>query len=80
MATSLNLPAVQLLEAYGPKRFAGELRSAGVPLLLPPLAEPNLALILGGAGSRLEELVSGYSALPVAARPRACAFSRRLPA
>ena len=62
LASSLNLPAVQLLEAYGPKRFAGELRSAGVPLLLPPLAEPNLALILGGAGSRLEELVSGYSA------------------
>jgi penicillin-binding protein 1C len=62
LATSLNLPAVQLLEAYGPKRFAGELRSAGVPLLLPPLAEPNLALILGGAGSRLEDLVSGYSA------------------
>lgn len=62
LATSLNLPAVQLLEAYGPTRFAGELRSAGVPLLLPPLAEPNLALILGGAGSRLEELVSGYSA------------------
>ena len=62
LATSLNLPAVQLLEAYGPKRFAGELRSAGVPLALPPMAEPNLALILGGAGSRLEELVSGYSA------------------
>ena len=62
LARSLNLPAVQLLEAYGPKRFAGELRSVGVPLALPPLAEPNLALILGGAGSRLEELVSGYSA------------------
>lgn len=62
LATSLNLPAVQLLEAYGPKRFAGELCSAGVPLALPPLAEPNLALILGGAGSRLEELVGGYSA------------------
>jgi len=62
LATSLNLPAVQLLEAYGPKRFAGELRAAGVPLALPPLAEPNLALILGGAGSRLEELVTGYSA------------------
>ncbi|WP_339486747.1 peptidoglycan glycosyltransferase PbpC [Pseudomonas sp. EL_65y_Pfl2_R95] len=62
LARSLNLPAVQVLEAYGPKRFAGELRSAGVPLALPPLAEPNLSLILGGAGSRLEELVSGYSA------------------
>ena len=63
LARSLNLPAVQLLEAYGPKRFAGELRAAGVPLALPPLAEPNLAVILGGAGSRLEELVVGYSAL-----------------
>ncbi|MDM8348518.1 peptidoglycan glycosyltransferase PbpC [Pseudomonas sp. sp1636] len=62
LGRSLNLPAVQLLEAYGPKRFAGQLRSAGVPLALPPLAEPNLALILGGAGSRLEELVGGYSA------------------
>ena len=73
LATSLNLPAVQLLEAYGPKRFAGELRGAGVPLALPAAAEPNLALILGGAGSRLEELVAGYSALArggKAARPR----------
>ena len=85
LATSLNLPAVQLLEAYGPKRFAGELRSAGVPLLLPPLAEPNLALILGGAGSRLEELVSGYSAFArggMAARlrfqPQAALHERRL--
>ncbi|AYC35146.1 penicillin-binding protein 1C [Pseudomonas cavernae] len=73
LATSLNLPAVQLLEAYGPKRFAGELRNAGLPLALPALAEPNLALILGGAGSRLEDLLGGYSAFArggLAARPR----------
>ena len=63
LALSLNLPAVQLLEAYGPKRFAADLRNGGVALSLPALAEPNLALILGGAGSRLEDLVSGYSAL-----------------
>lgn len=62
LARSLNLPFVQLLEAYGPKRFAGEMRAAGVPLRIPPLAQPNLALILGGAGSQLEELVAGYSA------------------
>lgn len=62
LAMSLNLPAVQLLEAYGPKRFAAELRNGGIPLTLPPLAEPNLALILGGAGTRLEQLVAGYSA------------------
>ena len=62
LSSSLKLPAVQLLEAYGPKRFAAEMRIGGVPLALPALAEPNLALILGGAGSRLEDLVSGYSA------------------
>lgn len=62
LALSLNLPAVQLLEAYGPKRFAAQLRMAGMPLALPPLAEPNLSLILGGAGSRLEDLVGGYAA------------------
>ncbi len=62
LSMSLNLPAVQLLEAYGPKRFAAELRNGGIPLVLPPLAEPNLALILGGAGTRLQDLVTGYSA------------------
>ncbi len=62
LSSSLNLPAVQLLESYGPKRFAAEMRIGGVPLALPALAEPNLALILGGVGSRLEDLVGGYSA------------------
>lgn len=73
LALSLNLPAVQLLEAYGPKRFAAQMRSGGVALILPPLAEPNLSLILGGAGSRLEDLVGGYAALARdghSARPR----------
>ncbi|PAV46771.1 penicillin-binding protein 1C, partial [Pseudomonas sp. HAR-UPW-AIA-41] len=63
LATSLNLPAVQLLEAYGPKRFAGELHGAGLPLQLPAGAQPNLALILGGAGVRLEQLLGAYAAL-----------------
>ena len=62
LSRSLNLPVVQLLEVYGPKRFTGELRNAGVPLLLPRGAEPNLALILGGVGTRLENVVSGFSA------------------
>ncbi|RLM14288.1 penicillin-binding protein 1C [Gibbsiella quercinecans] len=63
LARSLNLPAVQLLEAYGPKRFAANLRNAGIELRLPPYAEPNLAVILGGAGARLDQLVAGFSAL-----------------
>ncbi len=62
LAMSLNLPAVQLLEAYGPKRFYGELKGAGVKLLLPVMSEPNLAVILGGVGTNLENLVVAYSA------------------
>lgn len=60
---SLNLPAVQVLEAYGPRQFAARLRNAGLPLSLPAGAEPNLSLSLGGAGARLADLVAAYSAL-----------------
>lgn len=59
---SLNLPAVQVLEAYGPKQFAARLRNAGLPLILPNGAEPNLSLILGGAGARLADITAAYSA------------------
>ncbi|WP_039055886.1 peptidoglycan glycosyltransferase PbpC [Enterobacter sp. Bisph1] len=62
LVRSLNLPAVQVLEAYGPKKFAGNLRNAGLPLILPAGAEPNLSLILGGAGARLEDIAAAYSA------------------
>lgn len=62
LVRSLNLPAVQVLEAYGPKRFAGMLRNAGLPLTLPQGAEPNLSLILGGAGARLADITAAYSA------------------
>lgn len=62
LVRSLNLPAVQVLEAYGPKRFAALLSNAGLPLLLPAGAQPNLSLILGGAGARLADITAAYSA------------------
>ncbi|EGN2616074.1 peptidoglycan glycosyltransferase PbpC [Salmonella enterica] len=62
LVRSLNLPAVQVLEAYGPKRFAAKLRNVGLPLYLPTGAAPNLSLILGGAGARLDEMAAAYSA------------------
>lgn len=62
LVRSLNLPAVQILEAYGPKQFAARLRNAGLPLILPAGAEPNLSLILGGAGARLADITAAYSA------------------
>ncbi|UQC72067.1 penicillin-binding protein 1C [Lelliottia sp. AC1] len=62
LVRSLNLPAVQVLEAYGPKRFTGMLSNVGLRLILPPGAQPNLSLILGGAGARLSEITAAYSA------------------
>ncbi len=61
LSRSLNLPAVQLLDAYGPKRFTAAMRSAGIPLRFPATAEPNLSLVLGGTGTRMDEVVAAYS-------------------
>lgn len=62
LVRSLNLPAVQVLEAYGPKRFAAQLRNVGLNLRFPAGSEPNLSLILGGGGARLDQIVAAYSA------------------
>ncbi|WP_157271032.1 penicillin-binding protein 1C, partial [Azohydromonas aeria] len=60
---SLNVPAVDLLERIGPQRFAATLRAGGLRLRMAPGAAPNLSLILGGAGTTLEELTGAYRAL-----------------
>lgn len=62
LVRSLNLPAVQVLEALGPKNVAARLRNVGLNLRFPPGAEPNLSLILGGTGARMDEIVAAYSA------------------
>lgn len=62
LVRSLNLPAVQVLEAYGPKRFAAQLRNVGLDLRFLEGSEPNLSLILGGGGARLDQIVAAYSA------------------
>lgn len=62
LTKSLNLPVVQLLEVYGPKRFTANLRNTGVVLSFPAGSEPNLSLILGGTGVRMDQLVGAYSA------------------
>ncbi len=60
---SLNVPAVDLLDRIGPSRFAARLANAGLELRLPRGVEPNLSVILGGAGVRMEDLVGAYTAL-----------------
>jgi len=73
LTKSLNVPAVEVLDQLGAVRFAAMLRRGGLRLELPGGAVPNLAIILGGAATSLEELVGAYSALArqgVSARPR----------
>lgn len=60
---SLNVPAVDLLDRVGAKRFAARLAHAGLALRLPRGVEPSLPIILGGAGVRMEDLVGAYTAL-----------------
>lgn len=60
---SLNVPAVDLLDRLGPQAFQAQLRSGGVRLRMAKGEAPNLSLILGGAGTQLQELVGAYRAL-----------------
>jgi len=60
---SLNVPAVDLLDRVGPARFAARLDNAGIRLRFPRGATPNLSMILGGTGARLEDLVGAHAAL-----------------
>lgn len=73
LTKSLNVPAVEVLERLEPKRFVALLRRGGLKLDFPRGAEPNLAVILGGAGTSLEQLVGAYTSLArggLAGKPR----------
>ena len=59
---SLNIPAIQVLQFLGPGYFHARLENAGLKLRLPAGGKPNLSMVLGGAGTQLEELVSAYTA------------------
>lgn len=70
---SLNLPAVQLLEHYGPARFAARLEDAGLRLRIPGDGRPSLSIILGGLGVKFEQLMGLYAAFArqgMSIRPR----------
>lgn len=82
---SLNVPAVDVLDRVGPARFGARLANAGVDLRFPDGGRPNLAMILGGAGARLEDLVGAFAAFNrggvagrVRYRPQQAPMDRRL--
>lgn len=70
---SLNVPAVDLLDRYGPDQFVARLANAGLHLTVPG-NKANLSVILGGAGTNLEKLVLAYSALANQGKARPLRF------
>jgi len=58
---SLNVPAVQLLDRIRPDVFFARLRQGGLHLYFPHNAGPNLSMILGGTGARLESLAAAFT-------------------
>jgi penicillin-binding protein 1C len=60
---SLNIPAIQLLDAVGPARLVARLRRAGAHPMLPDQSPPGLAIGLGGVGVTLTDLVRLYAAI-----------------
>ena len=83
---SLNVPAIQLLEAVGPARLVARMRRAGATPVLSDISPPGLAVGLGGVGVTLTDLVAIHAAigrggqavpLTLRGRPAACARPRR---
>ncbi len=60
---SLNVPAIQLLEAVGPARLVARMRRAGAALVLSDLSPPGLAVGLGGVGVTLHDLTAIHAAI-----------------
>lgn len=60
---SLNVPAVAVLDALGAPLVAARLRQAGIALALPDGAQPGLPLVLGGVGTRLDDLLALYAGI-----------------
>ncbi len=62
---SLNVPAVAMLAKVGPEAFEARLEGAGARLVRPRagVADPGLALALGGEGVSLRDMAMLYAAL-----------------
>lgn len=60
---SLNLPAVDLLNALGAQLFLARLRQSGAEMILPGEARPGLAIALGGLGVSLHDLTALFAGL-----------------
>jgi len=81
LVKSLNVPAVEVLDQLEPNRFVTALRGGGLKLDFPKGESPNLSVILGGAGTTLEQLVGAYTAFAragISGKPRYTAQDPRV--
>ena len=76
---SLNVPAVELLEAVGPARLVSRLHRAGAEPALSSLSPPGLAIGLGGIGVRLTDLVALFASIARGGAPVALTESMQGP-
>jgi len=60
---SRNIPAVAVLNKVGINRFSAVLNRAGIDLTLPQNRDPGLAIVLGGVGVSLLQMVQAYGGL-----------------
>lgn len=63
LANSYNIPAVRLIERFGPDALLGQLRDAGLTTLDKNADEYGLGLALGNAEVRLVDLANAYATL-----------------
>ena len=63
LQTSLNIPAVKVLNAIGPARLIGRFKKSQTQVTLPGRSAPSLAIALGGIGLKLSDLARLYLAL-----------------
>jgi penicillin-binding protein 1C len=69
LASSLNIPAVYLLERLGVRNFEEYLSALGFDSLAASMGTHGTGLALGNAEVSLEELVRGFSAFPRGGSP-----------
>jgi len=63
IARSLNVPAVKMLQEYGPAKFHYQLKQLGFKTFIKPTTHYGLSLILGGGEANLFEIASAYASM-----------------
>lgn len=63
IARSLNIPAVKMLQEYGPAKFHYQLKQLGFKTFNKPTTHYGLSLILGGGEANLFEVASAYASM-----------------